>query len=83
MVATLLMVDASNGAKILGIFPFHARSHAFVASALMLELANRGHEVTVISYNPQKEKVANYTEIIVKTTLMDLMKVEGKTSRAL
>ncbi|XP_021912896.1 uncharacterized protein LOC110826504 [Zootermopsis nevadensis] len=77
VVATLLMVDASNGAKILGIFPFHARSHAFVASALMLELANRGHEVTVISYNPQKEKVANYTEIIVKTTLMDLMKVEG------
>jgi UDP:flavonoid glycosyltransferase YjiC (YdhE family) len=72
--------DATIGAKILGIFPFQARSHTFVATALMLELAKRGHEVTVISHNPYKEKVANYTEIVVKTTIFDLMKYRGKTA---
>jgi glucuronosyltransferase len=83
MVATLLIFDTSTGAKILGIFPFHARSHTFVATALMRELAQRGHEVTVVSHYSQKEKVANYTEIIVKTTMMDVIKDKGKTSRAL
>jgi glucuronosyltransferase len=72
--------DATVGAKILGIFPFQARSHTFVATALMVELAKRGHEVTVVSHNPYKEKVANYTDIIVKTTMLDLIKSRGKTA---
>jgi UDP:flavonoid glycosyltransferase YjiC (YdhE family) len=82
MVAAVIIqiFDASIGAKILGIFPFQARSHTFVATALMLELAKRGHEVTVVSHNPYKEKVANYTEIIVKTTMLDFIKYRGKTA---
>lgn len=51
-----------------------------MATALMLELAKRGHEVTVISHNPYKEKVANYTEIVVKTTMLDFIKYKGKTT---
>jgi glucuronosyltransferase len=69
----------STGAKILGIFPFHAKSHFFVASTLLRELANRGHEVTVITHIPQTEKADNYTDIIVKTSLRDIIKEEGKT----
>jgi glucuronosyltransferase len=82
MVAAVIIqiFHASIGVKILGIFPFQAKSHTFVATALMLELAKRGHEVTVVSHNLHKEKVANYTEIFVKTTTLDLMKDRGKTS---
>ena len=71
-------LQPSIGAKILGIFPFHAKSHSFVASALLRELANRGHDVTVITHNPQMEKIDNYTDVYVKTTLMDLINDEGK-----
>jgi glucuronosyltransferase len=80
MIAAVLvhMSDVSAGAKILGIFPFHARSHTFVATALMREMAKRGHEVTVISHNPEKEKLANYTDIVVKTTVKDIMQKKGK-----
>jgi glucuronosyltransferase len=55
--------------KILGIFPFQRKSHFIVASALLRELANRGHDVTVISHYPQAEKIANYTDVYVKQHL--------------
>lgn len=35
-----------EGAKILAVFPTSARSHYIVGSALMKELARRGHEVS-------------------------------------
>jgi glucuronosyltransferase len=73
------ILQLSTGAKVLGIFPFQSKSHFTVASALMRELANRGHELTVISHNLQTEKIANYTEVPVKTTLMDVMKGQGET----
>jgi UDP-N-acetylglucosamine:LPS N-acetylglucosamine transferase len=71
---------ASIAAKILGIYPFQARSHAFVATALMVELAKRGHEVTVLTHNPYKEEIANFTQIVVKTTMLDVVKDKGKAS---
>jgi UDP:flavonoid glycosyltransferase YjiC (YdhE family) len=83
MVTALLILHTSTGAKILGIFPFHARSHTFVSTALMLELAKRGHEVTVLTHNPQKEKLSNYTEIVVKTSLKDLIGGKGMSSYAI
>jgi hypothetical protein len=49
-----------------------------VASALLRELANRGQDVTVISHHPQTEKIANFTDVYVKTTLMDVMKGQGE-----
>jgi hypothetical protein len=72
-------IQLSTGAKILGIFPFHAKSHSFVASAFLRELASRGHDVTVISHNPQTEKIDNYTDVYVKTTMMDVINKQGKT----
>jgi hypothetical protein len=80
MVAAVIIqiFDASIAAKILGIYPFQARSHAFVATRLMVELAKRGHEVTVLSHNPYKEEIANFTQIIVKTTMLDVVKDKGK-----
>uniref|UniRef100_A0A2M4BJY0 UDP-glucuronosyltransferase n=2 Tax=Anopheles marajoara TaxID=58244 RepID=A0A2M4BJY0_9DIPT len=64
---------AIDGAKILGIFPTSARSHYIVGSALMKELARRGHEVTVINPFPQKKPLANYRDIDVSLD-EDIMK---------
>jgi glucuronosyltransferase len=72
------ILQLSTGAKILGIFPFQGKSHFIMASALLQELAKRGHDVTVISHYPQTEKIANYTDVYVKTTLMDVMKGQGE-----
>ncbi|XP_053677533.1 UDP-glycosyltransferase UGT5-like [Anopheles nili] len=61
----LAIPAATDGAKILGIFPTSSRSHYIVGSALMKELARRGHEVTVISPFPQKKPLKNYRDIDV------------------
>lgn len=53
----------TDGARILGIFPTSARSHYIVGSALMKELARRGHQVTVINPFPQKKPLENYRDI--------------------
>ncbi|XP_035454997.2 UDP-glucosyltransferase 2 [Spodoptera frugiperda] len=69
VVASLaLSVPTSDGAKILGFFPFPSISHQVVFRPLMLELARRGHEVTVITPDPAFPKggtPANFTEIDV------------------
>ncbi|CAH2098363.1 unnamed protein product [Euphydryas editha] len=58
----------SKCSKILGVFPFPSISHQVVFRSLMHELANRGHEVTVITPDPAfpKDKTPrNLTEIDV------------------
>lgn len=55
----------ANGAKILGVFPFPAHSHFTVGFTIMKELAERGHEVTMISSYPQKTPIKNYRDISV------------------
>ncbi|XP_058123356.1 UDP-glycosyltransferase UGT5-like [Anopheles ziemanni] len=57
--------STTDGARILGIFPTSARSHYIVGSALMKELARRGHQVTVINPFPQKKPLENYRDIDV------------------
>jgi glucuronosyltransferase len=66
-------MNVCGGAKILGIFPSHPKSHAIMSTALMRELATRGHHVTVLSLHPQKDNVGNYTDIVLKTSLLDVM----------
>jgi glucuronosyltransferase len=65
----LLIVAQSHGAKILGLFPFPARSHLIVHRALMFELASRGHQVTVVSPFPENKPIANYTDIAVNSDI--------------
>jgi hypothetical protein len=45
---------------------------------LMLELASRGHEVTVVTPFPESKKVPNYTEIEVKGDFAALTGGNGK-----
>lgn len=50
-------------AKILAVFPHTGKSHFDVFEPLVLALAARGHQLTVISFYPQKTPVANLTDI--------------------
>lgn len=63
----LILISAlfavSHSAKILGVFPTMAKSHFIVGSALMKGLAERGHDVSVISPFPQKTPLKNYRDI--------------------
>ncbi|GFG31894.1 hypothetical protein Cfor_10048 [Coptotermes formosanus] len=72
-VLILVPVSMCRGAKVLGMFPFPARSHLIVQKALMYELARRGHEVTVVSPFPENKAIPNYTEIEVRITMNDLI----------
>ncbi|XP_076393332.1 UDP-glucosyltransferase 2 isoform X3 [Megachile rotundata] len=53
-----------HGYKILGIFPFHGKSHFVMFEELMKALARKGHQVDVISTFPLKRPYANYTDIV-------------------
>ena len=57
------VLQATSGARILGVFPHVAKSHFVMAEQLMLGLAARGHEVVVLSNFPQKKAIPNYTDI--------------------
>lgn len=52
-----------DGARILGIFPSPSLSHHLVFQAIMKALVARGHQVTVISTDPLKERLENYTDV--------------------
>uniref|UniRef100_A0A1B6L2Y1 UDP-glucuronosyltransferase n=1 Tax=Graphocephala atropunctata TaxID=36148 RepID=A0A1B6L2Y1_9HEMI len=64
---TLLVLSCLLGtalsANILAVFPHTGQSHFDVFQPLVLTLASRGHQVTVLSFYPQKTPVANYTDL--------------------
>ncbi|XP_050683694.1 UDP-glucosyltransferase 2-like isoform X1 [Leptidea sinapis] len=62
------LVKATNGARILAVFPGPSISHQVIFRPLTQELVRRGHQVTVITPNPTFEKgkgPENLTEIDV------------------
>ncbi|KAG7207214.1 hypothetical protein KM043_008892 [Ampulex compressa] len=59
-----LCIVGSEGYRILGVFPFHGKSHFIMFEQLMKGLARKGHAVDVISPFPLKKSYANYTDLI-------------------
>ncbi|XP_017771347.1 PREDICTED: UDP-glucuronosyltransferase 2C1-like [Nicrophorus vespilloides] len=59
----IFAATAASGARILGVFAFPSHSHAILGSALLRELASRGHEVTMISPFPLKNPPPNYNDV--------------------
>ncbi|XP_065216816.1 UDP-glucosyltransferase 2-like [Planococcus citri] len=53
----------TDGAKILGVFAYPAKSHFTFDSAILKSLANAGHEITVITSFPADIAGENYTVI--------------------
>ncbi|XP_001600831.2 UDP-glucuronosyltransferase 2C1-like [Nasonia vitripennis] len=58
------LLSVCSAYRILGVFPFNAKSHNIVFEALMKGLAKRGHQVDVISHFPLKRPLKNYNDII-------------------
>lgn len=74
LLLALLAVHLSEGARILGVFPYPSRSHSILGQALFTELAKRGHDVTYVSPYPFKTPpVKNYRDVGI--TSKDLIKV--------
>lgn len=53
--------------RILGLFPHPGKSHFHVFQPLMQALAEKGHDVTVVSHFPIKQKVDRYKDISLAT----------------
>ena len=54
------------------------KSHMIVHSALMKELARRGHKVTVFSPFPEEFPIQNFTDIEFKLSYSDLLQNSGE-----
>ncbi|XP_066601628.1 UDP-glycosyltransferase UGT5-like [Prorops nasuta] len=72
-VAVIGFLSAVNATKILAIFPFQAKSHYKVYEPLLIELAERGHQVHAVTHFPQKIKRVNFTDIDISPSLPSLI----------
>ncbi|XP_071055909.1 UDP-glycosyltransferase UGT5-like isoform X1 [Onthophagus taurus] len=53
--------------NILAVFPYEMRSHFSVFRPLLLNLAKKDHNITVISYYPLEKKLRNYHDVNLNT----------------
>ncbi|XP_014289130.1 UDP-glucosyltransferase 2 [Halyomorpha halys] len=67
------IVSYCQGYNILVMMPFPMYSHTKSYLPLFLELAERGHNVTMVSQFPLKEPVPNFNEVIVEDTMKKRM----------
>lgn len=51
------------GFKVLGIITFESKSHFAIGNSIIESLHEAGHEVTVISPYPKKNKVPNHHDV--------------------
>lgn len=68
----LALVSVSESAKILSLMTIISRSHHIFNRALSLELAKRGHQVTVFTPDKEKKPVPNLREIYIEGVYEDL-----------
>jgi len=81
LLALLLLIHGSQGARILGVFPFPAKSHMIPTRVLMLELAGRGHQVTEVTPFLESKIFPNYTQIEVKGNFANATGGNSKKTR--
>lgn len=61
----LLILSAAQSLRILGVFPHLGKSHFFAFEPLLKALAEKGHELTVVSNFPQKSPPPRYKDILL------------------
>jgi glucuronosyltransferase len=71
MLLLVAVVSVSESAKILGLFPLPSKSHMAVNVAIVKELAERGHDVTVVSPFPEKSEIPNYKNIVLDENILE------------
>lgn len=74
-VSVFLVVLQVDAYKILGVFPTPSFSHFVLGSRLMKALAEKGHEIVIISPYKEAKPLKNYREIVLEEVLK---KSEGK-----
>ncbi|XP_052861215.1 UDP-glucosyltransferase 2-like [Anopheles cruzii] len=72
-IAVCVCITQLEAYRILCVFPSSGRSHVLVGQALLKGLAERGHEVTMVSPFKLSKPVPNYREIVVKKVDLDSM----------
>ncbi|XP_065219014.1 UDP-glycosyltransferase UGT5-like isoform X17 [Planococcus citri] len=63
IILLFISLNFANSYKILGIFAFPGKSHYAAFDPLMVELAHRGHNVTIYDTFPKPYAIPNYHEI--------------------
>lgn len=61
----LLNIICVSSYNILGIFPLTGKSHFLSFDPIMMGLALKGHNVTVLGHFPLKESIVNYKDIVI------------------
>lgn len=59
------LICATNSARILGIFHMSSYSHFILGDTLLKSLAEKGHDVTMISAFEQSNNMTNYRTVQV------------------
>lgn len=67
------LLGAVDGARILAVFPFYAKSHYNVYEPLLKRLSARGHEIVAVTHFPQRIRLANFTDVDISSTLPSLV----------
>ncbi|XP_049309950.1 UDP-glucosyltransferase 2-like [Bactrocera dorsalis] len=70
------LVPASYSLKILGLFPHAGISHFHFFHPLMRGLAEKGHDVTVLSHFPDKSPPPGYKDLPLKGELLQSLNME-------
>ncbi|CAG2053468.1 unnamed protein product [Timema podura] len=67
------LLTHGQSANILGVFEFNGKSHFLMFERLMKSLAERGHEVHVLSHFPQKKPLPNYFDFDVSGSVPNVL----------
>lgn len=71
-----LLINFASAFKVLAFLPFFATSHNKIGQSIGKSLANKGHEVTIVSCFPGNEPNKNYREISTEDFLASFFKGE-------
>lgn len=79
-VMCLSFLSSSKSLKILGLFPHPGISHFHFFHPILRELADVGHDLTIVSHFPDKNAPQNYKDLPLTATplLTDSVNLEVK-----
>ncbi|XP_033334725.2 UDP-glucosyltransferase 2 [Megalopta genalis] len=81
LLVALTCCHLGSGLRILGMFPLNGHSHWVMAERLMLALAERGHQVDVVTHFPMKKTPPNYTQFSLDGSLKAVKNnIDAKTA---
>ncbi|XP_058799318.1 UDP-glycosyltransferase UGT5-like [Phymastichus coffea] len=71
VILSVSTADANKKYNILAMIPCNGKRHFYVAEVLFEELAQRGHNVTLLGHYPKKKPIPNYHDISMENEIAD------------